>query len=179
MAKMHIHQKLTVEPKKLTVEYLDNQNDLIQKKVFLGGVRKEILQSHIDAIYETVIKDAEDQSQELSKQDTLFDEGIEEGEAQSHKADDPTDFSGSTDQGEEVDFSLIKVPACPDTDIPDFNAMTSDHCKWYIENHYTGEDGEPGANELCEDIQFVLNERISKRSKLANAKKKALELLNR
>lgn len=143
----------------------------------IPGQRDESLQSHIDAICNRVIKDKQEKYDEDKKQFNMFDEG---GEPEEHRAgsddDDPTHFADPEDEAED-DFANVVIPLIEETQMPDFKKMLTEHAEWYVRNHYTGEDGEAGLEDLIQDFKHSMDVVIDGSLKLEDAKTVAIDAL--
>ena len=180
----HINNKLTITPKKITLEFTNDPSDPFMKTIIADGPRSVIIQSHIDAIAETVIADAKAKYAEDKNQMTMFDgdenpkdhRAGEVGEETEGGEEDPTHFVDPDDEAND-DYSNVAVPLIDGTQMPDFKAMLIEHAEWYINNHYTGEDGEPGASDLIQDIKHSIDVELDAGFSLENTKDAAISSL--
>jgi len=172
----HIINKLTITPNSLKLEFSNDLKDPFVHIAEISGMRDESLQSHIDAIAERVISEKMDSYEEDKNQLSMFDD---DGEAKAHKAaeEDPTNFADPDGEAEEEDYSMMAVPLINGTQMPSFKNMLTEHAAWYIHNHYTGEDGEPGIGDLIQDIKHSLDAVIDDNLNLSDAKLVAIDYL--
>lgn len=142
--------KITITAKKLHIEFYNDNDDPVLKTVEVDGVRSESLESHVDAIMERAITDALEVYEEKKNQMTMFD-----------------------DSPEEVENMIYHE----DSDIPDFSKVTKEFAALWIEQNYTGEDGERSLSDLFQDVKYNTNQKMNAKLSLEEAKKIALELL--
>ena len=172
-----IIKELKITPKKIVLTYHESSVDPVTRSLTFEGQRELIMQSHIDAIGETIFKDAMAVYENDKRQQELgFGDGDGDGESTS-EAEDPTNF----EKKEKADWSGVAIPIHEDTSIPNFKGMEKDHRDWVINNRYQKSESEEFTGfdftDLREDVQYNYGEKLHHKLTLENAKLKAIALL--
>ena len=173
-----IIKELKITPKKIVLTYHESSVDPVKRELTFEGQREIILQSHIDAIGQSVYAEAMAIYENDKRQQELGfdDEDSGDGEATS-EGEDPTNF----EQVEEADWSMVRVPVHEDTDIPNFKGMEKDHRDWLINNRYHNSESAEYTGfdfaDLREDVKYNYGEKLHHKLTLENAKLKAIALL--
>jgi hypothetical protein len=164
-----IIEKLTFTPGKTVLQFREDADDP-ELRTLTCKMLPELLQSHVDAIGDHIVRTKREAYQEAitaeKKQLKLLDE--DGGPVQYNKEDDEESEGYTAEQAEadgipteedEEGWEGYEVPTHPGTDIVDIRSMEIEHAVWYVENHYTDSDffnGSPdkAIAELQQDMKY-------------------------